>query len=47
MTKSDIRLAEEKVKRLQKEVEVFQAWYDKGGDLRDKIIKKISLVHEI
>lgn len=42
MTKSDIRLAEEKVKRLEKEVEVFQKWFDKGGELRERIREKVK-----
>jgi hypothetical protein len=32
---------EEKVKRLEKEVEVFLTWFNKGGELRDRIIKKV------
>lgn len=42
VTKSDIRLAEERVKRLENEVELFQTWFDKGGELREKIIKKVN-----
>jgi len=41
MTKSDIRLAEERVKRLEKEVKLFKMWYDRGGDLRERIIRKV------
>lgn len=41
MTKSDTRLAEERVRRLEKDVEVFQAWVDKRGQLRERIIKKV------
>jgi hypothetical protein len=41
MTKSDLRLTEERVKRLEKEVKLFQTWFEKGGDLRKMILKKM------
>jgi len=47
VTKSDIRLARERVKRLEKEVELFQTWFDRGGELREKILKKVSGVRRI
>jgi hypothetical protein len=40
MTKSDIRLAEERVKRLEKDVELFKGWFERGGDLRERVIKR-------
>ena len=45
VTKSDIRLAEERVKRLKKEVELFQIWFEQGGEIRERIIKKIRDTH--
>jgi hypothetical protein len=41
VTKSDIRLAGERVKNLEKEVELFQTWFERGGDLRERIRKKV------
>jgi archaellum component FlaC len=40
--KSDIQLAEERIKRLEREVKLFQIWFEQGGDTRRRILKKIG-----
>lgn len=41
MTKSDIRLAERRVSGLEKDIRIFQMWFDgeKGEDLKERIIQ--------
>jgi hypothetical protein len=40
MTKSDMGLAEERVKRLRKDVELFQSWFELGGGVTKKYSQK-------
>jgi|GEM_PF-2861805 hypothetical protein len=46
MTKSDIRLAEERVKRLEKEVKLFKLWFEKGSETRRKIVNKMKIISD-